>query len=150
MPAETRGIENTALQFNETDGAKAKLPKCARRMEKVEMRDKVRRGNGSRHREAIFEKGPIEGFAIEGDEYGPVGEARSELVKERVLFGEIAHEELFDLQASAIPPGNTNQEWIGTSAAGQPRGFRVEKEPLGRIFQSQARAVIHLRVATAG
>jgi len=114
------------------------------------MRAKVRRGNGARHCETIFEKGPIEGFAIEGDEYGAVGEARSEFVKERVLFGEIAHEELFDLQASAIPPGNTDEEWIGASAAGQARGFRVEKEPLAGIFQSQASVEREFGVATAG
>src|ERR1700674_4555867 len=56
-------------------------------------------------------------------------------MKQGVLFTEIAHEELFHLQAAGIPPGKTNEKGIGASASGEPGGFRVEEEPLGWIFE---------------
>ena len=86
-----------ALQLDKADGAEAQLPKRTRGMKKVEMRGEARRGNGARHGEAIFEKRPVEGFSVEGDENGTFGEARGEFVKQGVLFGKIAHKELFDL-----------------------------------------------------
>ncbi len=82
MPAEPRGIENPAFQFDEADGAEAQLPKRASGMKKIEMRGEARRGNSARHGEAVFEKRPVKGFAVEGDENGAVGKARGEFLKE--------------------------------------------------------------------
>ena len=76
-------------------------------MKKIEVGSEFWRWNTARHRKADFKQWPIERFAIEGDEHGTLSDTRSELVKDGMLFGEIAHEELLDLQASRIPPGDT-------------------------------------------
>ena len=47
-----------------------------------------------------------------------------------MLFVEVAHEKLLDLQAAGIPPGQADQECIGSCAAGKPGGFGVEEQPL--------------------
>src|SRR5580704_18107676 len=116
-----------ALQLDKADGAEAQLPKRARGMKKVEMRGEARRGNGARHGAAIFEKRPVEGFSVEGDENGAIGEARGKFMKERMLFGKIAHEKLFDLQAAGVPPGDAYEKWIGAGAACEASGFRIQE-----------------------
>ena len=135
MPAETRGIENAALQLNEADGAEAQLPKRASGMKKVEMRGEARSGDGARHGETIFEKRPVEGFAVESDENGAVGEARGEFLKERMLLGKIAHEKLFYLQAAGVPPGDAYKKGISAGAAGEAGGFCIQEKPLRGIFK---------------
>src|SRR6476646_9197429 len=149
MPSETRGIEDAALELDKADGAEAKFPKGARRMKKIKMRGESRRGNGARHGEAIFKERPVEGFAVEGDENGALREARGQFMKKRMLFGKIAHEKLFDLKPPGVPPGNAHKKWIGAGAAGEAGGLRVEKEPLGGIFKSDARAASDRRIACA-
>ncbi len=47
-----------------------------------------------------------------------------------MLFGVVAHEELLDLQARRIPPRQTHKKCVGSGAAGEPGGLRVEKKPL--------------------
>ena len=58
-----------------------------------------------------------------------------------MLFGVIAHEKLLDLEASGVPPREADQERVRARAAGQARGFGVEKKPLIGIF-GQARGAI--------
>ena len=138
MPAEARGIENAALQLDKADGTEAQLPKRASGVKKIEMRGEARSGDGARHGEAIFEKRPVEGFAVESDENGAVGEARGEFMKERVLLGKIAHEKLFYLQTAGVPPGDAYEKGISAGAAGEAGGFCIQEKPLRGIFKSGA------------
>jgi len=45
-------------------------------MQQIKMRREFWRRDGARHRETIFEQRPIERFAIEGNEHGPLGNTR--------------------------------------------------------------------------
>ena len=47
-----------------------------------------------------------------------------------MLFIEIAHEELLDLQASRVPPRDANHERIRAGAAREAGRFRVQEKPL--------------------
>src|SRR3982074_257961 len=94
----------------------------------------------SRHREAIFQQRPIERFPIKGDKNRAVGEAHGKLVEDRVLFMEVAHEELLDLQAAGIPPRKTDQECVGSSAARKTRSFGVEEQPFRWVSEGGLRA----------
>ena len=67
-----------------------------------------------------------------------------------MLFGEIAHKELFDLQAAGVPPGDAYQKWIGARAAGKTCGLRVQEEPFRRIVEGGPRTARHLDVTCAG
>ena len=149
MPAETSSIEDASLEFDKADGPETKFPKGACRMKKIEMGRQTRSGNGACHGEAIFEERPVEGFAVESDENGALGEACGKFMKKRMLFGKIAHEKLFDLKPPGIPPANAHKKWIGAGAARQASGFRVEKQPLVGIFKSEVRAASDTNIACA-
>ena len=98
------------------------------------------------HGEAIFQQRPIESFAVEGDEYGALRDARGKFVQQRIFLGEIAQKELLDLQAAGIPPGQADEERVSAGAAGEAGSFRVEEKPIVGIFQSgasTARQVLH-------
>lgn len=82
MPTEAGRIEDAALKLDETNGAEAEPPDGARGMQEVEMGGEARGANRAGHGEAIFEKRPVEGFAIEGDEDGALRDAGGELVEE--------------------------------------------------------------------
>jgi hypothetical protein len=82
------------------------------------------------HSETAFEKRPIEGLAVEGDQDGALRDASGEFMEERVLLGEIAKEKLLDLQATSIPPRETDEEGVGAGSPGQASGFGVQEEPL--------------------
>jgi len=73
VPAETSSIQNAAFQFDETHGAEAKTPERTRGVKKIEMGGERGNTDGTGHGEAIFEQGPVEGLAVEGDEDGPFG-----------------------------------------------------------------------------
>ncbi len=108
MPAEARGIEDVTLEFDQAHGAEAQPPDSASGMEEIEMRGEPRNGNGTGHGEAAFKKRPIEGFSVEGDKHGTLGDAGGQLVKQGMLFGKVPHEELLDLKAASVPPGETH------------------------------------------
>ncbi len=111
----------------------------------------ARRGVGiaARHGEAAVQERPVESLAVESDENGTFCDARGKFVKERILFGKVAHEELFDLKRACVPPGEPDEKGIGSRAAGQTGSLRVEEEPLGWIFQSGARPARYLGVTRA-
>ena len=81
------------------------------------MRRQFWHGDGARHREAALQEWPIERFSIEGDEDRAFGETPAELMKKGMFFGEIAHEELLDLQAAGIPPGQAHEKRVGSRAS---------------------------------
>src|ERR1700730_12148955 len=94
----------------------------------------------SRHRKAIFQQRQIERCPVKGDKNGALGEVHGKLVEDRVLFMEIAHEELLDLQAAGIPPRETDQECVGSRTAGKPRSFGVEEQPFRWVSEGALRA----------
>src|SRR5260370_3727657 len=55
-----------------------------------------------------------------------------------MLFGEVAHEKLFDLQAAGIPPTPANEKGVGARASGEAGRFRIEEQPFLRIFERGA------------
>ncbi len=97
MPTDTRSVEDATFELDQTHGSKAQLPECPSRMQQIEMGREARDTDGARHREPIFEQRPIERFSIEGDEHRALGDMRGKLVEQRMLFAEVAHEELLDL-----------------------------------------------------
>ena len=105
VPAEARRVENLTFQLDEANGAKAKLPESPRGMKKIDVRGQTRRGDGARHRESAVEQRPVEGFAVESDQHRALRDAHGKLLEQRVFFGKVAHEKLFDLQRAGIPPG---------------------------------------------
>ena len=105
--------------------------------------------NGAGHGETIFEQRPIEGFAVEGDQHGAVGQTRREFFQKRIFFVEIAEKQLFDLQAARIPPGEPDEKGVGAGTAGESGGFGVEEEPFFWIFESGAGAAAELFIARA-
>lgn len=106
--------------------------------------------NRARHGEAAIQKRPVERLPIEGDKNGTLRDAGGKLVKERILFGKIPHEELFNLKCAGVPPGQTNKKCVGSRAASQSGRLRVEKEPLGGIRQRVACAARDLCVTRTG
>ncbi len=91
------------------------------------MRGEGRSIEDTSHAEACVEQGPIEGFAIEGEEDGTGGDAAREEMEHGVFFAEIAHEILLDLEAACLPPGDADEEGIGAGTAGQAGGFCVKE-----------------------
>lgn len=150
VPADLVRIEDMAFEFDQAHRAEAQLPQSACGMKQVEMRGEAGNGDGAGHSEAIFEQRPIEGLAVEGDENGALRKTRGEFVKNRVLFGEVAHEELFDLQAAGIPPCQADEKGVGSGASGEAGGFGVEEEPLLGVLQGEARVLRERFVAGAG
>ncbi len=110
-------------------------------MQQIQVRRKPRHGDRSRHREAVFEQWPIERLAVEGDQYGPLRNARGDFVQNRMLLAEIAHEKLLDLQRTRVPPRQSNQKRVGTRAARQASGFRIEKKPFRWIGERRPHAL---------
>jgi len=76
MPAEPRRIDDVAFEFHEPHRTEPQLPQRARGMQQIKVRRELRHRDGARHREAILEQRPIERFAIEGNEHGPLSGAR--------------------------------------------------------------------------
>ena len=66
---------------------------------------------------AAIQKRPVESLPVESDENGALRDARGKLVKERILFRKISHEELFNLKRAGIPPGQPNEKRVGSRAA---------------------------------
>ena len=97
------------------------------------MRPRHRRRDLSRHAKPCFEQRPVERFAIERDQYPPFGHAFRQGHEQRVFLAVLAHEKLFDFQASRVPPGDAYQKGIRSGAAHQPGCFGIQKKPLPRI-----------------
>src|SRR6266478_987657 len=110
-------------------------------MQQIKMRRQPRHGDRSRHGEAVLKQRPVERFAVEGDQHGPLRNAPGDFVQNRMLLAEIAHEKLFDLQRAGVPPCQANQKRIRPRAARQPCRFRIEKKPFRRIGQRRPHAL---------
>ena len=67
-----------------------------------------------------------------------------------MFFGEVAHEELLDLEAAGVPPSDADEEGVGAGAAREAGGFRVEEEPARGIFEGGTSAARDAFVANAG
>jgi len=118
-----------ALEFHEPDTAEAQLPQRARGMQQIHMRGQLWRGDRARHRETVLKQRPVERFPVEGDKHGPLRNVCCQFLQQRIFFREIAHEELFDLQPSGIPPRNANEKRVRAGSACEARRFRIEKQP---------------------
>src|SRR5260370_12784615 len=138
VPAEARRIQDVALEFHQAHRAQAKLPKRARGMKQIEMRRELRNFDGARHGEAALEQWPVTGLAVKGDQDGTLRDASCQFVQQRIFLAKIAKEQLLDLKAAGIPPGQPYEERVGARAAGEASGFRVEEQPTFRIFQGRS------------
>src|SRR6266567_4036884 len=67
-----------------------------------------------------------------------------------MLFGEVAHKILLDLQAARIPPRQPYQKCVRARAPCQASGFRIEEKPFFWVFQCGARLARNGFVARAG
>src|SRR5437899_1961413 len=114
------------------------------------MRREPRRGDRSRHGEAVFEQRPVEGLAVKGEKHRALGYAGGHFIKQGILLREIPHEKLFNLQSAGIPPRQANEKSTRAGAAGEPGRFGVEEEPLRRIFERGARSARERFLACAG
>ncbi len=117
-------------------------------MQQIQMRERSTRRDRARHSVARFQQRPIKTFPIESDEHRTLFHAARQFEQEGVLLIEVPHEELLDLQAARIPPGQTHQKCVGARATRQARGFGIQKEPLLRIshrFEKRAFNVHALR-----
>ena len=137
-PAKSRCVQDVTLELDKPDGAEAQAPQRPRRMQQIEMRGELRNVNDAGHGEAIFQERPIESFAVESDEDGTFGDAGGKLLEKRIFLVEVAKEELFDLEAAGVPPGEADEECIGAGAAGEAGSLCVEEEPFVGIFKSGA------------
>jgi len=149
MPTETRSVEHMTLELDEARGAESQPPQSARWMQQIEMCGEPRDAHRARHGETVFEQRPIEGFAVEGDQDGALGNACGEFFKERVFLVYIAEKELFDVQATGVPPGEADEEGVGAGAAGEAGGFGVEEKPLFRITHGGKCGAVSFFVASA-
>ena len=102
-------------------------------MQKIEMGAQLRRANRARHAIARLEQRPVEGFAVEGDEHGPLGDALGQGGEQRMFVAVVTHEQLLDFEAAGIPPGNADEKRIRARPPGYSGGLRVEEKPLARI-----------------
>jgi len=71
-PAEPLRIEDVALELHEPDAAQAQLPQCARRMQQIQMRRQLWRGDRARHRETVLEQRPVERFSVKCEKDRPL------------------------------------------------------------------------------
>jgi len=55
-----------------------------------------------------------------------------------MFLGEVAHEELLDLQSTGVPPRESNEKCISAGAPSEARRFGVEKQPFFWIFERGA------------
>src|SRR5260370_35488230 len=67
-----------------------------------------------------------------------------------MLFGEVVHKILLDLQAARIPPRQPYQKCVRARAPCQASGFRIEEKPFFWVFQCGARPARNGFVARAG
>ncbi len=146
-PAESGCVQDVTLELDKPDRAEAQAPQRPRRMQQIEMRGELRNANGAGHGEAIFQERPIEGFAVESDEDRTFGDASGKLLEERIFLVEIAKEELFDLEAAGVPPGEADEECVSAGAAGEAGGLGVQEEPFVGIFKSGASTARQLFIA---
>src|SRR5262249_23633420 len=85
--------------------------------------DRARRG------EAVLEQGPIEGFAIKGNQHRPLRNTCGKSVENGMLLNEITHDELLDLNSSGVPPRDADEKCVRARAASNARGFGIQKQP---------------------
>ena len=84
---------------------------------------------GAYHAEARFEQRLVVGFAVVGDQHIEPLQVLGEPPQERGLLAVIAHEKLAQPEARGFYGTDADQECVGARAAGQARGFGVEKRP---------------------
>ena len=146
--------EDVALQVLQAHRTEPQPPELARGMQQIQMHLGRKGRHAARHAVARFEQWPVEAFTIERHQHGPLLHALGEFEQQRMLFIEIAHEELLDLQAARIPPRDADQKRIRAGASGKAGRFRVQKQPLfgverGPEFFAHRRAAEAARRANA-
>src|SRR5215472_15666746 len=102
------------------------------------MRSRLRRGNRAGHCETVFEKRPVERFSVEGHEHRPFFHPFREFLKQGIFLGEIAHQELLDLQSPGIPPGQSDEKRVRAGSTGEAGRFCVEEKLFRRIVENRA------------
>ena len=102
------------------------------------MRRELRHPYAPRHQVATFEQRPVECFPVKRHQHRTFRNSCGKLQQHRVLLRKIAHHELLELQASRVPPRDSDQECIRASSAGESRGLRVQKKPFLWIFGCRA------------
>src|SRR6516165_4123437 len=105
-------------------------------MEQIQMGRQLRNANASRHHKTAFKQRPVECFAVEGNQYGALGDPRRHLEQNGMFLGEIPHQELFGLESAGLPPGKADEKCVRSCSAGNSRGFRVEEKPALRILHT--------------
>jgi hypothetical protein len=99
-------------------------------VKEVKVGSRYRRRNGSRHPVPGFEQWPVEGLAVESDQYRTFCHARGKRREHRTFFTVLTHEQLLDLETTAFPPCKTDQERIRARPTGESGRLRIEKKPL--------------------
>ena len=125
--------QNMALEILEAHRTEPQPPELARGMQQIQMHLGRECRDGSRHAIARLKQRPVKTFSVERHEDGALLHALGKFEQQRMLFIEIAHEELLDLQAARVPPRDAHHERIRAGAAREAGRFRVEKQPLFRI-----------------
>ncbi len=125
--------QDVPLQLRESHRAKPQPPQIPRRVQKIQVCARRRRGNRARHPVACFQQRPVERFPVECHEHRPLRHAFPERHEQRMFLAVLAHEKLLYLQPARVPPRQAHKECIRSAASRQSRRFRVQKKPLPRV-----------------
>ena len=127
-----RDTDDLALERRQPAVGQIRRPHAPRRPQQVEVRQG--RPATARQDKARLEQRQVEARPVEGHEAARSLQERPQRRQQRGLLVEIAHEVLREHEAVVLEPGGSDQERVGSRAAGEPGRLGVEEEEPPRVL----------------
>src|SRR5262249_32734342 len=130
---EAAKAEQLDLEVLQPAGIQTELPQPTSGVKQVEVREGGQGGTRAVQAEAGVQQRDVEHLAVEGDEVPEAGKVLGQRLQRRRLLVVVPHEVLADDEAAALDEADTDQERRRARAAGEARGFGVEKDRLPEV-----------------
>jgi len=107
-------------------------PHSPRRMKHVDMRELAERRRQPVQRKARLDQRQVERFPVVADHRARLGCQFTDGFKQRTLRRKVGEHELPDPERSSSKPAAADEERVGTGAAGDAGGLKVDEEQVRR------------------
>jgi len=133
--------QNVRLQRGQAAVFQAVPEQPARRVQQIQVGQFVKAARHPVQNEARSQQVDVKGFAVEGHEEFFLRGDFLKAGQRRGLLAEIARQNLPDVKPAFFEPAQADEKRHGSRSAGKSRGFRVQKERVGRVISAQDRVV---------
>ncbi len=124
--------EHFALELHKSNRPETRPKDAPRAMQEVDVRRKYRSAHSIQH-ESISKKRPIERLTVEGDDARALLNTLAKPVEHGSLAAELWQKQLLNAHRFVFEPTNADEKRNRSSTAGEPSGFRVEKQGVLQI-----------------